>query len=131
MLWAITSAVCLGLATWFIVYPRIINDAAWYGFFSERMYLYAFPPFFAAAAFYSMREASREFGLMWADWFSQGTVGVTGLLMIVGLLAALGMPVPPFLTPKWVRERRKLDREERRRRRLEKKAAARPSEQIS
>lgn len=122
--WLLATLASSVLAIWFVVYPRIISDATWYGFFSERMYLYAFPPFFAAAAFYSMREASRTFGLPWADWFAQTTIGVTGLLMILGLLAALGMPVPPLLTPKWVRERRKQDRDERRRRREAKKAGA-------
>ncbi|GHD06110.1 hypothetical protein GCM10008096_15690 [Zhihengliuella salsuginis] len=43
-------------------------------------------------------------------------------LWVVRFIAMLGVPMPPFLTPKWVRDRRMADREVKRRRRAERKA---------
>ncbi|GAB3179869.1 hypothetical protein GCM10027060_08430 [Nesterenkonia halophila] len=130
-LWFIGLLVCPVLTVWFVVYPRLINDAHWYGWFSERLYLYGLPPFFAMASVACAYRVSDVWGISWPTWLEQVTMGTTGFLMLCGFFATLGVPVLPFLTPKWVRERRSQDREERRRRRREKNAAARRNEQTS
>ncbi|KUG59758.1 hypothetical protein AVL63_11775 [Nesterenkonia jeotgali] len=53
-------------------------------------------------------------------------VGTLGILLVasvfVGFLAFMGVPMPRFLMPKWVYERKVKDRADRRRRRDRKKA---------
>ncbi|GAA3284255.1 hypothetical protein [Nesterenkonia halobia] len=130
-LWFVAMLVCPVVTVWFVVYPRLIRDALWYGWISERLYLYAFPPFFGLASVVSASKVFEAWGIPWPEWLEMWTIGPMGFLMIYGGFAVLGLPVPPFLTPKWVRERRSQDREERRRHRREKKAAARRNEQTS
>lgn len=124
VLWFAAMLVCPVVTMWYIVYPRMITDAHWYGWFSERLYLYGFPPFFGLASVVSASKVFEAWGLTWPEWLEMWTIGPLGFLMVCGCFATLGLPVPPFLTPKWVRERRKQDREERRRRREAKKARA-------
>lgn len=131
VLWFLGLLVCPVVALWFVIYPRLITDAHWYGWISERLYLYCFPTFFAAGAVVSAQKVFDMWGTPWPEEFAQPVLAIAGFLALYGAFSVFGLPVPPFLTPKWVRERRKQDREERRRRRREKKAAASPSEQIS
>lgn len=124
VLWFIAMLVCPFVTAWYVIYPRLITDAHWYGWFSERLYLYGFPPFFGLASVVSASKVFEAWGFSWPEWLEMWTIGPLTFLMICGFFATLGVPVPPFLTPRWVRERRKQDREERRRRREAKKTGA-------
>lgn len=124
VLWFIAMLVCPIVTAWYVIYPRLITDAHWYGWFSERLYLYGFPPFFGLASVVSASKVFEAWGFSWPEWLEMWTIGPLTFLMICGFFATLGVPVPPFLTPRWVRERRKQDREERRRRREAKKTGA-------
>jgi len=55
-----------------------------------------------------------------------GTLGLVLLTLIaVGFLAFMGVPMPRFLMPRWVYERKVKDRAERRRRRAREQAEKR------
>lgn len=121
ILWILGLLVGPPLAVFFVVYPRMIDDAPWYGTFTESLYLYCFPPFFFVVGVASGLEVFERLGVPWPYWLEQLLVGPGVLALFVGVLGTLGIPMPPFLTPKWIRERRKQDRQERRRRRSERR----------
>lgn len=110
-LWSLGLLVGPPVAVFYVVYPRIIDDAAWYGTFSEYLYLYMFPPFFFGLGVASGLEVFERLGAPWPHWLELTLVTPAVCGMFVGFIATLGVPMPPFLTPKWVRERRKEDRE--------------------
>lgn len=114
-LWCLGLLVGPPVALFYLVYPRLISDAPWYGTFSEYMNLYMYPPFFYSMGIVSGMEVFERLGAPWPYWLSM-TLTLPGIVgMFVGFIAAMGVPMPPFMTPKWVRERRKADREFKRR----------------
>ncbi|GAA3280492.1 hypothetical protein [Nesterenkonia halobia] len=129
MLEIILKLICMivffPLSVWFVIYPRIIDDARWYGTFSEYLYLYCFPAFFFFAGVSCGITSFEAMGMPWPDWLAYGTAVPATLLLFIGCIATLGVPMPPFLTPKWVRERRKEDREYKRQVKAERKAERR------
>ncbi|GHD06115.1 hypothetical protein [Zhihengliuella salsuginis] len=111
------------LSAHYIVHPRRITDASWYGHFSEYTNLYLFPPGFALLASVCWAYVADSWGLDNIFTVLSVVAMFWVALTALGFIAMLGVPMPPFMTPKWVRERRKADREAKRQRRAERKAA--------
>lgn len=124
-LWSLGLLLGPPIAVFYVVYPRIINDAPWYGTFSEYMNLYMYPPFFYCVGVASGLQVFERLGAPWPYWLEMTLVVPGGVGLFVGFAAAMGVPMPRFLTPKWVRERRKQDREYKRQVKAERKAERR------
>ncbi|MCO1337445.1 hypothetical protein BJH93_00810 [Kocuria polaris] len=123
VVWALLSIMLVALTAHYIAHPRKISDAHWYGSFTEYIYLYIFPPTFAFMGTYTLAEFFNSLGLNSVrDFFYLASIPVTAI-WFVGFFAMLGVPMPPFMTPKWIRDRRKADREAKRQRTLERKTA--------
>lgn len=109
------------LSILFVVYPRRISNADWYGHFTEDLYLYLFPPTFMFAGWVCFVVSLERMGLE-VPVLVQGVVAIPLLVLsLVGLVAVMGVPMPGFLTPRWVRERRRREKQEKRRKRREKR----------
>lgn len=115
--WVIGMLVLPVLSVFFVVYPRRIKDAPWYGHGTESLYLYLFPPGFMFLGVACAAEVFERMGAPWPFWLEAVTIVPALLLTLVGFLGMMGVPMPGPLTPKWVRERRKKDRQAKRRRR--------------
>lgn len=104
----------LAVAVGFVVYTRSINDAAWYGHYTETAYCYIFPGLFPLAGAGAIVAGFDRLGLPLPDWLASLLILPTFPLVLLGFLGAFGVPLPGFLTPRWIRERRRRDRQERR-----------------
>lgn len=114
--------ICLPLGVWMYIWPRRITWAGWYGTMNEAIYLYMYPPFFMALGSAGAYASFEAVGLPWPNWLGALLIFPFIFLLFLGVLAFIGLPMPPFLTPRWVREQRKRDRQVRRRRREKKRA---------
>ncbi|GAA1115288.1 hypothetical protein [Nesterenkonia jeotgali] len=122
ILWILGAIVFFSASVFFFVYPRRIRDAHWYGTLTEPLYLYLLPP---GLMLFSLGSATAAADAMRVE-LPVSVVGTLGILLVasvfVGFLAFMGVPMPRFLMPKWVYERKVKDRADRRRRRDRKKA---------
>lgn len=121
IVWILVAIVFFILSVLFVVYPRRIRDAHWYGTLTEPLYLYLLPP---GLMLFSLGSASAAADAMGVE-SSVPVVGTLGLVLMVcifvGFLAFMGVPMPRFLMPKWVYDRKVKDRAERRKVRARKK----------
>lgn len=125
VLWLIAALVLLGLTLYAVIHPRRINDASWYGSLLESVNLYILPAtylLFTHAAFSLFLESV---GQTMPVLVTGVVLAIALPLFFLGMLAFMGMPMPRFLMPKWVHERKVQDRRERRRRRAHNKSEKR------
>lgn len=109
---AIPILVIVGI--YFIIKPRRISDAWWYGSMHEPVNLYVIPPVCFLFSFAMLARLLGSFDREVPVVLTLIVFPPSMLMLILGILAVMGMPMPRFLMPKWVHERKVQDRAERR-----------------
>lgn len=118
------SIILLVIALYFIVKPRIIRDAWWYGTLHEPVNLYIIPPVCVIGSLVMITSVVEDVtsGIPGLLAILAILVGVPSMLLLgLGIFAYAGMPMPRFLMPKWVYERKVRDRDDRGHRRSREK----------
>lgn len=128
--WIFGALVFPALSVVFVVYPRRVEDADWYGNFTESLYLYLFPPGLMLLGWASSIGTLERFGVVMPVWLGAGVGAPLVLLTVLAMLPMMGMPVPGFLTPRWVRERRRREKPEKRRKRQEERQRMRGAREM-
>lgn len=120
-LWLVGSLILFGVGIYYVVVPRLISGAPWYGTFMEPVNLYVMPVAGGLIGFGLLVGGLEKIGIA----VPEEIVGVLGIPLVIAAFPAfaafMGMPMPGFLMPKWVRERKRAECDARRRRRADKR----------
>jgi len=117
--------ILVGVGIYFIVHPRRISDAWWYGSMHEPVNLYVIPPVCFLFSFAMLARLLESFDREVPVVLTLIVFPPSMFVLILGIFAFLGMPMPRFLMPKWIRERKAQERAGRRPRRPRKNSEKR------
>lgn len=123
VLWALAALIFLPLGVRRTIRPRRVDEGPWRASLSQFADIYFLPPGYLVFGVVGVFMVLENIGLGLPELL-QGIILMPLLIwLVVGFFGFMGVPMPPFMSPRWVRDGRRQLREQRRRRRQQRRQA--------